>query len=44
MNLVLGLWSGLRLRCMVHNVNLVLGLWSGLRLRVMASALAYTHG
>ena len=38
----LGLWSGLRLRRMVHGVGLGLGLWlwSGLRLRVIACPLA----
>ena len=38
LSLVLGLWSGLRLRRMVNGLSLGLELWSGLRLRVMVWA------
>ena len=36
--LLLGLWSGLRLKRMVNGLGLGLGLWTGLRLRVMVWA------
>ena len=38
LGVVLGLWSGLRLRFTLKGLGVGLGLWSGLRLTVMVCA------